>query len=153
MKQPVTTTSTSPFRLADDPAFKESDFVVLDFEGTTPAELSKRRTVAFAPPFADARMSPIGWLWWSVEVDDAGQTQYAKGWTWTYRALGKQLVFRSRGGARGQNELSTAHSPRSNGAAATNRPGERVVHILSPATEQDLGKGSERVPVDRPVGH
>lgn len=65
------------------------------------AEMSTRRAVAFAPPFANGRVSPIGWLWWSVEVDDAGQTQHAKGWTWTYRgarkAAGVPLAWRRAG--------------------------------------------------------
>jgi hypothetical protein len=68
---------------------------------TSLAEVSKQRAVAFAPPLAQGRTSPIGWLWWSVEVDEAGQTLHTKGWAWTYRgarrAAGVPMSWRRSG--------------------------------------------------------
>ncbi|MEU5299783.1 hypothetical protein ACH4YO_07775 [Streptomyces noursei] len=43
-----------------------------------------RPAYAFAPPLAEGREQPIGWLWWRIEHGENGNLRQASGWAWTY---------------------------------------------------------------------
>ncbi|UQA94830.1 hypothetical protein [Streptomyces halobius] len=65
------------------------------------ATLSSTATHGFAPPLAEGRRYPYGWLWWRAWIGADGQAERDMGWALTYRrarkAAGLPVDWRSTG--------------------------------------------------------